>query len=83
AYFLYDMACSEEDYEKLVPGTKIKVTGFKSEWSGEVEIIDATFEFEEGEYIAPVLDVTELLGKDELIDHQNAFVAFKGLTVEP
>ena len=23
AYFLYDMACSAEDYEKLTPGTKI------------------------------------------------------------
>ena len=44
AYFLYNMACSEEDYEKLTPGTKIKVTGYKSEWSGEVEITDATFE---------------------------------------
>ena len=28
AYFLYDMACSEEDYEKLVPGVKIRVTGY-------------------------------------------------------
>ena len=83
AYFLYNMACSEEDYEKLVPGTKIKVTGYKAEWSGEVEIIDATFEILEGEeYIAPVTDVTELLGKDELIEHQNEFVAFKGMTVE-
>ena len=82
AYFLYNMACSEEDYEKLVPGTKIKVTGYKSEWSGEVEIIDATFEIEEGEYIAPVTDVTELLGTDELIEHQNEFVSFKGMTVE-
>lgn len=82
AYFLYDMACSEEDYEKLVPGTKIKVTGYKSEWSGEVEIIDATFEIQEGEYVAPITDVTELLGTDELIDHQNQFVAFKGMTVE-
>lgn len=35
AYFLYNMACSEEVYEKLVPGTKIKVTGYKAEWSGE------------------------------------------------
>ena len=26
AYFVYNMACSEEDYDKLVPGTKIKVT---------------------------------------------------------
>lgn len=82
AYFLYNMACSEEDYAKLVPGTKIKVTGYKSEWSGEVEIIDATFEIEEGSYVAPVTDVTELLGKDELIDYQNRFVSFKGMTVE-
>lgn len=82
AYFLYNMACSEEDYAKLTPGTKIKVTGYKGEWSGEVEIMDATFEIEEGNYVAPVMDVTSLLGKDELIDHQNKFVAFKGMTVE-
>ncbi|HIX16655.1 MAG TPA: hypothetical protein H9740_13205 [Candidatus Hungatella pullicola] len=83
AYFLYNMACSEEDYEKLVPGTKIQVTGYKAEWSGEVEIMDGTFEIIEGEeYIAPALDVTELLGTDQLIDHQNQFVEFKGLTVE-
>ena len=81
AYFIYNMACSAEDYEKLVPGAKIKVTGFKSEWSGEVEIVDATFELEEGSYIAPALDVTELLGTDELIAHQNEFVSFKGMTV--
>lgn len=82
AYFLYDMACSEEDYAKLVPGTKIKVTGYKSEWSGEVEVTDATFEILDGEYIAPITDVTDLLGKEELIDHQNEFVSFKGMTVE-
>ena len=82
AYFLYNMACSEEDAAKLVPGTKIKVTGFKSEWSGEVEIVDATFEIEEGSYIAEATDVTALLGTDEMIEHQNQFVAFKGMTVE-
>lgn len=82
AYFLYNMACSEEDYDKLVPGTKIKVTGYKSEWSGEVEIIDATFEIMDGSYIAPITDITSLLGSDELIDHQNEYVAFKGMTVE-
>lgn len=83
AYFLYDMACSAEDYEKLVPGTKIKVTGYKAEWAGEVEVVDATFEILEGSYIAPVTDVTGLLGSEELISHQNQFVSFKGLTVEP
>ena len=82
AYFVYNAACSEDDYAKLVPGTKIKVTGYKAEWSGEIEIADATIEIEDGEYIAPVQDVTDLLGKDELIDYQNQFVSFKGVTVE-
>lgn len=83
AYFLYSMACSEEDYAKLVPGTKIKVTGYKAEWSGEVEIIDGTFEIEDGSFIAPALDVTGMIGnEDALIAHQNEFVTFKGMTVE-
>ncbi|MFQ9393160.1 MAG: hypothetical protein ACLR2E_01730 [Lachnospiraceae bacterium] len=68
---------------KLVPGTKIKVTGYKAEWSGEIEVADVeSFEIEDGEYIAKPLDVTDLLGKDELIDHQNELVSFKGMTVE-
>ncbi len=82
AYFIYEMPCSEEDAAKLVPGTKLKVKGYKSEWSGEVEITDATYEIEEGSYIAPVKDVTDLLGKDELENSINQFVSFKGLTVE-
>ena len=82
AYFLYDMACSEEDYAKLTVGTKIKVTGYKSEWAGEVEITDATFEIEEGNFVASPLDVTSMLGTDELINHQNELVSFKGMTVE-
>ena len=82
AYFLYEMACSEEDAAKLVKGTKIKVTGYKAEWSGELEIIDSTFEILEGNWVAEAQDVTELLGSDELINHQNKFVSFKGLTVE-
>ena len=83
AYFIYNMACAEEDAEKLVPGAKIKVSGYKSEWSGEVEIIDATFEVLDADpWVAEAEDVTALLGKDELINHQNEFVAFKGMTVE-
>ncbi len=82
AYFLYEMACSAEDYEKLTVGTKIRVTGYKAEWAGEVEIIDATFEIIEGNYVAEAEDVTALLASDELINHQNKFVAFKGMTVE-
>lgn len=82
AYFLYNMACSEEDYEKLTPGTKIRVHGFKGEWAGEVEIMDATFEIIDGNFIAEALDATALLGTEELIEHQNQYVAFKGMTVE-
>ena len=83
AYFAYDMACSEEDYDLLTPGTLIRVTGYKSEWSGEVEIMDGSFEFVEGgdTFVAEPADMTELLGTDELIDHQNEFVSFTGLTV--
>ena len=83
AYFIYEMACSEEDAAKLVPGTKIRVTGYKGTWAGEIEIMDATFEIvTDGTWIAEAMDATALLGTEELIDHQNKFVAFKGLTIE-
>ena len=82
AYFCYNMACSEADYAKLTKGTKIRVTGYKAEWSGEVEIVDATFEILDGDYVATATDVTALLGTDALIEKQNMFVAFKGMTVE-
>ena len=81
AYFLYELSCSEEDAAKLVPGTKIRVNGFKGEWAGEVEIMDGTFEILDGSYIAEPVDVTDLLGTDELIQHQNEKVLFKGMTV--
>ena len=83
AYFVYELACSEEDAAKLTKGTKIKVTGYKGEWAGEVEIMDGTFEFVESEaWVAEAADVTALLGTDDLIKHQNEFVSFKGMTVE-
>ena len=83
AYFLYELACSEADAAKLVPGTKIKVKGYKGEWAGEVEIMDATFEFAgDTKYVAEPVDATAWLGTDELIKHQNQLAVFKGMTVE-
>ena len=84
AYFIYEMTCSEEDAAKLVPGTKIRVTGYKTIWAGEVEIDGgSTFEFVDGDtYIAEAIDVTELLGTEELVNYQNQLASFKGLTVE-
>ncbi|MBQ6900784.1 MAG: hypothetical protein IJN72_08085 [Firmicutes bacterium] len=83
-YFMYEMACSQEDYDKLVPGTKIKVNGYKTAWAGEVEIVDCTFEIVEGDtWVAEPTDVTSLLGTAELEAQMNKFVSFKGMTVEP
>ena len=83
AYFLYNMPCSKEEYDTLLgEGTKIRVSGYKAEWSGEVEIIDATWEVLDGDTKTyEALDVTSLLGTDELIAHQNEKVSFKGMTV--
>ena len=80
-YFIYNMACSEEDSAKLVAGTKIRVSGYKGNFNGEIEIMDATFEIVEGSWVATAEDVTALLGTDDLIKHQNKFVSFKDMTV--
>lgn len=85
AYFAYDMACTQEEYDQMTEGTRIRVSGYKAEWSGEVEIMDGQLdEILEGDtYVAEPLDVTELLGTDELESHQNEKVKFTGLTVAP
>ncbi len=81
AFFVYEMPCSQDEYDKLTTGTKIRVSGYKSEWKGEVEIIDATYEILEGNFVAEATDVTALLGTDDLIKEQNKLVAFKGMTI--
>ena len=81
AYFVYRIACTKDEYETLEIGQKLKITGYKSEWSGEVEITDASFELERGSYQFRAEDVTELLGTDELIEKQNLLVSIKGATV--
>ncbi|MBP5553307.1 MAG: hypothetical protein J6X94_00385 [Lachnospiraceae bacterium] len=83
AYFLYNMPCSQEDYDAMVPGTKIRVDGFKAEWSGEVEIIDATYEIlADDTYVAEATDLTDKIADAEaLADYMNQYVSFTGLTV--
>ena len=84
AYFAYEMACTEEDAAKLVPGTMIRIEGVKSEWAGEVEITACTFTFVEGAgtYVAEAIDLTNLLGEKELIEYQNALGLFTDMTVK-
>lgn len=83
AYYVYRMNVTEEEAASLVKGAKLKVTGSKTEWAGEVEIAEGTakFELEDGYYVAEAKDVTELLGTDELINDMNKAVLAKGLTV--
>ena len=81
----YDMACTQEEYDAMTEGTKIQVSGYKAEWSGEIEIMDGKLDeiLTDDTYVAEPVDMTELLGTDELEAHQNEKVSFTGLTVEP
>ena len=85
AYFVYDLQMSEDQYKALTIGIKIRVTGVKGEWSGEVEILgseagsEATFEVLSGDtYIAEA----KPMSKDSvLINYMNQKVSFTNLTV--
>ena len=91
-----DINISEEDYAQIVSstdykdgwkgicdGTKVQVKGVKSEWSGEVEISDATVTILDSEkWVAEAEDVTSLLGTDALIEKMNKKVKFTDMTVE-
>ena len=82
-YFVYCASADEETAKKLVPGTLIKVTGTKSEWSGELELVDATFEIldEQGK-VYDYVDYTDIMkDDDELIKHMNEKVTLKNLDV--
>ena len=81
-YFAYEVLMEEEASKELVPGTKIRIQGFKAEWAGEVEITEGTYEILEAEpWIAEAEDVTALLGTDELAAHMNEKIAIKGAKV--
>ena len=82
-YFCYGTVCTEEQSKQLVPGTKVRVTGTKKIFDGEVEIEKGQLEILGGDtWIADCMDVTALLGTDELEQHMNKKVCFKGLTFE-
>ena len=83
AYFVYELGCTEEEYNKMTVGTKLKITGVKAEWGGEVEIIDATFEILEGTWIAEAKDLTSVIAnEEELLKHQNMLAKFTDMTVK-
>ena len=83
AYFIYELPCTEEEYNKMTVGTKLKITGVKTAWAGEVEIVDATFEILADEWVAEAEDVTSIMANEaELIKKQNCLVKYTDLTVK-
>jgi hypothetical protein len=88
ALYIHEMACSEEDAAKLVPGTKISVTGTKAVWNGLIEIDKAdeanlpTFEFVDGDpWIAEAADFAAIAAEGKLEEHMNEFFAVNGTVV--
>ena len=84
-YLCYDMAADEATANAMVPGTLIRVKGYKAEWSGELELADATCEIIAGGCDGKIYDaedVTALIGNnEELAKHMNKKALFKNLTV--
>lgn len=82
AYFIYNLPCSEEDYNKnLVVGAKIKVKGVVGDFSGEKEIIDATYELEEGTYISTPKDLTAAFTNGEVAQYLNQKFVIKNVEI--
>lgn len=82
AFYLPRMHCSQEEFDSLEIGRKIRVNGYKSHWNDSLEISDATIQMIDGSWIAEAKNVTSLIGTEELIQHQNEKVCFHGMTVE-
>ena len=83
-YLAYNVACTEDEAAKLVPGTKVNIKGYKTFYKGMPEVAEgATLTIIEGAdtYVATAEDMTALLGKQELINKAGMLAAFKGLTV--
>ena len=83
AYYIWRMKTTPEEAASLTPGVKIRVSGMKTSWSGEVEIEDGTFEIlESGAFMAKPLDVTDLLSDSEAVAaFMNRKICMMGMTV--
>jgi len=85
AYFVYRMPCTDDDDAKLAIGAKVKISGVKTSWSGEVELKEGSATYEvvgEDRYEFDAVDVTEKLASDDLINYQNMKVKVTSATVK-
>ena len=84
AYFAYRVACTAEEYAKFEIGAKVKVTGQKAVWSGEIEIGEGCKAEVVGtdKWTAGKLDVTSIISNtEELAKNMNKAVTVKGLEI--
>ena len=83
AYYIYHLPCSPEEYDALYVGRKLRVSGYKTEFSGNLQLTDAGFLLLDGTYIASPFDASDFLDSDELYYHQNQRVRFRNMKIEP
>jgi hypothetical protein len=82
-YLAYNLFCTKAEYDQMVIGAKMKISGYKTSYKGEQEIDgeSTTFEILEGNWVAPATDVTAELASEDVIKYQNMFVSIKGAKV--
>lgn len=82
-YYVYDMPILEMDYDHLKKGQEIYVTGTKTEWDGETEIIEASsYRIGNGSWTAEAFDIDDILtNEDALKEHMNQLAELQNLTV--
>lgn len=83
-YYVYRFYCDETEYNSLAIGQKVRITGTRSSWSGEIEFgesHDTTIEKLDGNWIAKPIVVNKYVGTAELIEYQNCLVKFEKATV--
>ncbi|MBQ6075286.1 MAG: acid shock protein [Lachnospiraceae bacterium] len=84
-YFCYDCSLTQEEYEKLEPGTKVRISGDRKDYAGLVEVQNGKVEEVEEDgvkYVAQPVDVTVAIGFDEILDyHMSKKIVAKDLVV--
>ncbi len=85
AYYAYGCKMTQEQFDQLEEGTKVRISGEKAEWAGEIELGGDDLKLEEildGKYVAAPVDVTGISG-EELAKYMNRKVVFKAAVVRP
>lgn len=83
-YYIYKLPCTEAEFDELVVGTKIQVTGKKAIYNGMHEVMYVTNWKVVGtdKYTASAKDITNILANDEaLINNLGALVKMTDMTV--